>query len=163
MFKDTTNLRQGELLTIFCVLWLVGTVPHIGWSTYFAIWLAAPAYFANTENQWAEALFNDIPWHFLPATTDRVLTFLRTRCHWFPLHSVGVAFQNTIVGILYWFSLFLVWLAKFTLLHYGGVRAYVSAKPLFYGLGIGYVVGVIFSVTMDLIWFPTAGHFIHRG
>ena len=54
MFKDTTNLRQGELLTIFCVLRLVGTVPHIGWSTYFAIWLATPAYFANTENQWAD-------------------------------------------------------------------------------------------------------------
>ena len=99
MFKDTTNLRQGELLPIFCVLRLVGTVPHIGWSTYFSIWLAAPAYFANTENQWAEALFNDIPWHFLPATTDRVLTFLRTWCRWLPLHSVRVAFQNTIVGI----------------------------------------------------------------
>ena len=90
-----------------------------------------------------------------------ILAFLRARCHWFPLHPVGVAFQNTIVGILYWFSLFLVWLAKLTLLRYGGVRAYLSGKPFFYGLGIGYVVGVIFSVTVDLIWFPTAGHFIH--
>ena len=67
-------LKQGELLTIFCMLWIVGTVPHIGWTTYFAIWLAAPAYFATAENQWAEVLFNDIPWHYMPATTDRVLT-----------------------------------------------------------------------------------------
>ena len=90
-----------------------------------------------------------------------VLAVLRARYHWFPLHPVGLAFQYTIVTVLYWFSLFLVWLAKLTLLHYGGVRAYLSAKPFFYGLGIGYVVGIILSVTVDLIWFPAAGHFIH--
>ncbi len=90
-----------------------------------------------------------------------LLAFLRARWSWFPLHPVGVAFQNTIVGILFWFSLFLVWLIKLILLRYGGVRAYLSGKPFFYGLGIGYVTGVILSVTVDLIWFPTAGHFIH--
>ena len=95
---------------------------------------------------------------FLEATA---LAFMRARLHWFPLHPVGLAFQYTIVNSLYWFSLFLVWLVKLTLLRYGGVRAYRAGKPFFYGLAIGYVAGVIASVTVDLIWFPAAGHLIH--
>jgi hypothetical protein len=90
------------------------------------------------------------------------LAFLRGHFHWFPLHPVGVAFQNTIVSSLYWFSLFLVWLVKLILLRYGGVRAYLTGKPFFYGLGVGYVTGVILSVTVDLIWFPGSGHLIHN-
>ncbi len=89
------------------------------------------------------------------------LAVLRAHFHWFPLHPVGVAFQNTIVSSLYWFSLFLVWLVKLMLLRYGGIRAYIAGKPFFYGLGVGYVSGVILSVTVDLIWFPGGGHLIH--
>ena len=55
----------------------------------------------------------------------------------------------------------LVWLAKLVILRFGGVRAYLAGKPFFYGLGIGYVAVVIASVTVDLIWFPVAGHRIH--
>ena len=89
------------------------------------------------------------------------LAFLRSRYYWFPFHPVGLAFQWTIVAIVYWSTLALVWLAKLVILRFGGVRAYLAGKPFFYGLGIGYVVTVIASVTVDLIWFPTAGHSIH--
>ena len=90
-----------------------------------------------------------------------VLALLRTRLYWFPLHPIGLAFQNTSGTSIYWFSLFLVWLAKLLVLRYGGVRAYRQSKPLFYGLGIGYVVGVILSGAVDTIWFPQAGHRVH--
>ena len=83
------------------------------------------------------------------------------RFHWFPLHPVGLAFQWTIVAIIYWSTLMIVWIVKFLLLRFGGVRAYLAGKPFFYGLGIGYVAAVIVSVAVDLIWFPTAGHLIH--
>ncbi|MCY3788795.1 MAG: hypothetical protein OXH63_08395, partial [Gemmatimonadetes bacterium] len=62
---------------------------------------------------------------------------------------------------LYWFSLFIVWIVKIILLRYGGAKAYIAGKPLFYGLAIGYVVGVIFSMIVDLIWFPAEGHGMH--
>jgi hypothetical protein len=89
------------------------------------------------------------------------LAIARAHLHWFSLHPVGIAFQHTIVSSLYWFSLFLVFLVKLLLLRYGGVRAYLAGKPFFYGLGVGYVSGVILSVTVDLIWFPGGGHVIH--
>ena len=44
---------------------------------------------------------------------------------------------------------------------YGGAKAYIAGKPLFYGLAIGYVVGVIFSMIVDLIWFLAEGHRMH--
>lgn len=86
---------------------------------------------------------------------------LRARFYWFTLHPVGLAFQHTSGTSIYWFSLFLVWIVKLTLLRYGGIAAYRRAKPLFYGLGIGYVVGVVLSGVVDVIWFPHAGHPVH--
>lgn len=90
-----------------------------------------------------------------------LIALLRGYFHWFPLHPIGLAFQHTFGLRLYWFSLFIVWIVKIILLRYGGSRAYIAGKPLFYGLAIGYVVGVIFSMIVDLIWFPAEGHSMH--
>ena len=89
------------------------------------------------------------------------VALLRGHYYWFPFHPVGLAFQTTFGTRLYWFSLMLVWVAKLVLLRYGGVRAFQRGKPFFYGLGIGYVAGVILSVVVDVIWFPTQGHHMH--
>ena len=89
------------------------------------------------------------------------IALLRARFHWFSLHPIGLAFQHTSGTSIYWFSLFLVWVAKLLLLRYGGVRAYREGKPFFYGLGVGYVIGVVLSGVVDVIWFPTQGHNVH--
>lgn len=94
-------------------------------------------------------------------TEAGVLTFLRARFHWFPLHPVGLAFEGTFGPDLYWLTLSVVWIAKLVILRFGGVKAYVAGKPFFYGVGIGYVAAVILSATVDLIWFPTEGHRVH--
>ena len=86
------------------------------------------------------------------------MTYLRSRYHWFSLHPVGLAFQESFWLDLYWINLAVVWAVKATLLRYGGVAAYLAGKPFFYGLGVGYIVGVSFSIVVDLIWFPVAGH-----
>ena len=89
------------------------------------------------------------------------ITFLRARFHWFPIHPIGLIFQYTHATWWYGANIFVIWLIKLTLLHYGGVRAYLAGKPFFYGLGIGYVLGVILSTAVDFVWFPTAGHYVH--
>ena len=89
------------------------------------------------------------------------IALLRARFHWFSLHPMGLAFQYTFGTWLYWFSLFLVWCIKLVLLHFGGVRAYQAGKPFFYGLAIGYVLGVGLSGLVDLAWFPADAHHVH--
>ena len=86
------------------------------------------------------------------------ITFLRSRYHWFSLHPVGLAFQESFWLDLYWTNLAVVWAVKAALLRYGGVPAYLAGKPFFYGMGIGYIIGVACSAVVDLIWFPNAGH-----
>jgi hypothetical protein len=86
------------------------------------------------------------------------MIYMRTRYHWFSLHPVGLAFQESFWLDLYWINLAVVWGVKATLLRYGGVAAYVAGKPFFYGMGLGYIVGVATSILVDMIWFPTAGH-----
>ena len=89
------------------------------------------------------------------------IAFLRARFHWFPFHPIGVAFQYSFATWLYWFSLSLVWITKFALLRFGGIKAYLGGKPFFYGLALGYVIGVVLSGIVDLIWFPVEGHRVH--
>lgn len=89
------------------------------------------------------------------------LAILRSRYYWFSLHPMALAFQNTQGTNIYWFSLSLVWFVKLILLRYGGIQAYRAGKPLFYGMGIGYVVAVIVSGVVDVIWFPVEGHRVH--
>ena len=89
------------------------------------------------------------------------LAYLRGRFHWFALHPVGLAFQYAPGLVHYWFSLLLVWIVKLTLLRYGGGGAYQAGKPFFYGLGVGYVAGVVLSGVIDAVWFPADGHRVH--
>ncbi len=90
-----------------------------------------------------------------------LITLLRSRFHWFPVHPMGLIFQSTHAAWWYWFNFFLIWIIKLALLRYGGVKTYLAGKPFFYGLGIGYVMGVVLSTAVDSIWFPTAGHRVH--
>ena len=89
------------------------------------------------------------------------IAWLRMRFHWFPFHPVGIAFQYSVGVRFYWFSLLVVWIAKYYLLRCGGVRLYAAGKPLFYGLTVGYVFGVVLARGVDRIWFPVS-HWLHR-
>ena len=89
------------------------------------------------------------------------LALLRSRYYWFSLHPMALAFQNSTGLTVYWFSLFLVWIVKVTVLRFGGLQAYRTGKPFFYGMGIGYVVAVVLSGVVDVIWFPVEGHSVH--
>ena len=90
-----------------------------------------------------------------------VLTLLRNRFHWLPLHPIGLIVQMTHTAWWYWINFFLILIIKASLLRFGGIRAYLAGKPFFYGLGVGYVIGVVLSTIVDMIWFPTAGHRVH--
>ena len=76
-----------------------------------------------------------------------VLTLLKSRFTWWPLHPVAVAFPER----RYAFCLFLVWVAKTTTLKLGGVQLYRKSLPFWYGAICGYLAGIAISSLIDAV------------
>ena len=77
----------------------------------------------------------------LGAVEMAVLTFLRYRFTWWPLHPVGLAVASAwpMSGML--LNVFLAWLIKLIVLRAGGIRLYERSKPFFIGMICGYFFG----------------------
>lgn len=90
-----------------------------------------------------------------------LLSVLRARLPWWPLHPVGLVFQYTIGVNIYVTSIFLTWLIKLIVLRVGGMRGYRRSIPFFHGLILGYAVSLALSFAVDMIWFPGQGHYVH--
>ncbi len=75
-----------------------------------------------------------------------LLTVVRFRFLWWPLHPLGLAIGSVSwIGHL-WFTIFLTWLIKAVILKYGGVRRFRQGKPFFMGLILG-------QYSIAAIWF----------
>lgn len=90
------------------------------------------------------------------------LIYMRYRFVWWPLHPVGMAISGSYLARRTSFTIFLAWLIKFIMLKVGGATVYRQSRPLFIGLLVGYIFGVILSTGIDMIWFPERGHSVHR-
>ncbi|NQT54074.1 hypothetical protein HQ576_18610 [bacterium] len=90
-----------------------------------------------------------------------LLTFLRYRFTWWPLHPVGLAIFGTDVVWHSAFAIFIAWAIKRIVLRVGGAALYKRSRPLFLGILVGYAAGVAFSFAVDVIWFPGNGHCLH--
>ena len=56
---------------------------------------------------------------------------------WPPLHPLGYTMLSSWATFKLWFSIFLGWGLKFSIVKYGGLKAYRSARPIFLGLVLG--------------------------
>jgi hypothetical protein len=90
-----------------------------------------------------------------------LLTFLRYRFSWWPIHPIGLTISASDNNKSLVMPVFIVWVAKSILLRLGGVNLYQKAKPLFMGLMTGYTVGVVWSFAVDALWFSGQGHLVH--
>ncbi len=79
-----------------------------------------------------------------------LLSLLGSRFTGWPLHPIALAFPTG-----YGFSIFLIWLPKYLILRFGGVSLYRRSVPFWYGVVVGYLVGLMVSTAVDVIWFPT--------
>jgi hypothetical protein len=68
------------------------------------------------------------------------LIILRRRFLWWPLHPLGFTVSASWVMNHLWLAIFVAWVVKSIILKYGGVKAYQSARPFFYGLILGQFV-----------------------
>jgi len=91
-----------------------------------------------------------------------VLSFLKYRFAWWPLHPIGFCIGGGEVIANCAFTLFLTWLIKAIILKVGGITLFRKSRPFFLGLLLGYALGVGLSFVVDVIWFPSHGHMIHH-
>ncbi len=79
-------------------------------------------------------------------------TVMRRLFLWFPFHPVGYAISNSHDINVFWFSVFIGFIAKWIVLKYGGLRLHRQARPFFLGLILGgYMVGGFWTIVGDII------------
>ena len=88
-------------------------------------------------------------------------TILQARLSLWPFHPIGLLLMFDGYVRFYALNIFIVWGAKAATLRLGGISLYERCKPGAYGLIVGYTVAVGCSFIVDLIWFPTGGHYLH--
>ena len=76
-----------------------------------------------------------------------MLSLLRFRFAWWPLHPVIFLMWGSWTTVLTWGSFLIGWVIKVLIVRFGGGRTYQSQKPLF----IGMIMGEIVAVAMVLL------------
>ena len=84
------------------------------------------------------------------------LMLMRSQFFWWPFHPVGYAISGSWSINLVWTPIFIAWVAKITILRYGGLSLYRRALPFFLGLILGEtVVGCGWSLIGIALGIPT--------
>ncbi len=78
-----------------------------------------------------------------------VLTWLRQRFLWWPLHPLGYPMASTFAMRNMWFSVLVAWAAKSLVLRYGGVPVYERSRPFFLGLILGDFFNIAFWLVVE--------------
>ena len=90
-----------------------------------------------------------------------LLTFLRYRFPWWPIHPIGLTLSAADNTKSLAMPVFIAWACKAVIMRIGGVVLYQKARPVFVGLLVGYTAGVVWCFVVDMIWFPGQGHAVH--
>jgi len=91
-----------------------------------------------------------------------VMTLMRYRFSWWPIHPIGFAVMGNFGVTKTVFSTFLAWFFKSLLLRVGGVKMYEKGKPFFVGLLAAQAVSTFIVFVVDWFWFPFQGHNVHN-
>ena len=83
---------------------------------------------------WAGVLIGVAP---LVAGLMGFLHFMAGRFYWWPIHPLGLLLVPSYAILMFWWSIFLGWLLKVTILKYGGGGTFRKLRPMFIGLIIG--------------------------
>ena len=156
---------QGHGLLVAIVLAIVGSLARAGATMLYlghhhgAINLSASWFFGSGAGG---SVFRYIEYHVTHATATRwssmgfigfgavaqaALTLAYQRLAWWPIHPLAFPIGAIWCTHQVIASMFLAWIAKLATLHYGGVRLYRSARPLFLGFILGqYLTGGLWLV-----------------
>ena len=88
-----------------------------------------------------------------------VLTVMRARYAWFPLHPLGLALCASWSMKVFWFGFLVAWIIRTVILRYGGLRLYRRASPFMLGLIVGEFSAAVFWACLHLAFKVTAPAF----
>jgi hypothetical protein len=141
------------LAGFYLQLWMNYRIGAMGLNGQYS-WLSGVFYeehaaFLNGEerqNLWTPVSF------FLGAGFTVLLALLRLQFYWWPLHPLGFVMCGSWSLVVYWFPIFVAWLIKTIIVHYGGLSGYRKARPYFLGLILGEMTIAVVLTLVDAIW-----------
>lgn len=91
-----------------------------------------------------------------------VVTFMRARFYWWPVHSLGLLIGNTWPMQNLWFGFLLGWLVKVAILKFGSGGALRGARHFFLGviigesavIGLSTLLGLVAKIKLGYIFLP---------
>jgi hypothetical protein len=105
--------------------------PYTGWPGDI-YWLNSVLVGAQSGTDWTNAGFMIFGSVFM-----FWLMWLRQVFVWWPIHPIGYTVWSGWGIFKLWFSIFLGWSMKYSIIKYGGLKAYRKARPIFLGLVLG--------------------------
>ena len=93
-------LSGGELVVIYSLSWIVGTMSASGWLAYWGGIVSSPVYYASAENRWEEVLFNVIPWWCYPTDSKEVIVAFYEGLP----EGAGIPWSGWLSPLYWWFS-----------------------------------------------------------
>ncbi len=80
------------------------------------------------------------------------LAMMRFRYASWPLHPLGYALSTSWTTMVFWFPMLIAWVCKWMVLHFGGMKLYAKARPLFLGLIFGEFTSAVFWTLLAAVW-----------
>ena len=149
------GMALALVLSLIGATWIILTVCYeYGGINLHPFFLTHQA--QRTFTDMARPIIDPLPadgrgWIFtgIGAAVETLLMWGHHRFYWWPLHPVGfVVGVGWLTGQI-WFSVFIAWLLKLSIVKWGGMPLYEKAKPLFFGLILGEVVAAGLWLCID--------------
>lgn len=164
---DQTGLSRRRLLWIFVIALIAAVLA----STVVELWLPyhrgalnmySYTYWGNSIQMFREnaALLQGQTQQTTGATSSFLagalvtagLSMMRARYAGWPFHPLGYAMSTSWTTMVFWFPMFIAWLLKWIIVHFGGMKLYARARPLFLGLIFGEFTAAVGWTLIAATW-----------
>ena len=125
----------GSMYTILSLAYRDGGINSSGW-----FFKSMPAVIARTALHGLDmegTYWSGLGFSGLGAGAMLLLTWVRQRFLWWPLHPIGFPIMTSWVVDWMWFSIFFAWVIKVIILKYGGAAVFTRSRDFFLGLIVG--------------------------
>ena len=170
--RDSIWPNRGMLVFWLCVAFVVSVITSFSYVIYSGYTQGADNLQVNLTTtgilffdlivKWMRnaTSISDLEIIFLTsgAAINMLLVAGRYFFYWWPFNPIGYVIGASAPIMNFVFTFFVAWLIKVILMRIGGVSLYRKTQPLFLGILVGYILGVVMAYAVDTVWFPDTPH-----